>query len=331
MRVPSGVPLIAATRGPLVESVHAVAACALDARGGVRLSLGDVAGPVYLRSAWKPFIAAAVVASGAAARFGFEARELAVMAASHSGEAFHLEAVRAMLGKTGLGEAALQCGGSPAVANNCSGKHAGILALCMHAGYDPATYLEEAHPAQRFIRAFCARLTGDDPDALPAGVDGCGIPVYATSLRRGALAFARFATLEGVAREDAAALASVRTAMAALPAYVGGTGRFDSALIEATGGAILGKVGAEGVHGDALLREGLGLMLKVVDGERRAVAPATLALLRELDALEASERAALAGFASVKILNLAGRSVGRIEPLALELTPSRPITRPNGI
>jgi L-asparaginase II len=315
VRVPSGVPLVGVTRGPLVESVHAVAACAVDAQGRAVLELGDVDAPVFLRSSWKPFIAATVVASGAAARFGFEARELAVMAASHAGEGFHVAAVRSMLEKIGLGEAALRCGGSPPVEHNCSGKHAGILALCVHSGYDPATYLEFAHPAQALVRAFCARLTDEDPQTFASGVDGCGIPVYATSLRRGALAFARLATLEGRESADAEALATVRAAMAAHPDYVGGTGRFDSALIAATGGRIIGKIGAEGVHGDALLRQGLGLALKVVDGERRAVAPATLALLLELGALERHERAALAAFASADVRNAAGRSVGRIEPL----------------
>jgi L-asparaginase II len=300
----------------LVESVHAVAACAADTRGRVLLALGDVDGPVYLRSAWKPFIAAAVVASGAVARFALEPRELAVMAASHAGEPFHVAAVRAMLQKIGLDEGALQCGGAPPVEHNCSGKHAGILALCVHAGYDPATYLEPAHPAQQRIRAFCARLTGEDPAAFPTGVDGCGIPVYATSLRRAALAFARFATLEGVEPEAAGALAAVRAAMTAEPAYVGGTGRFDSALIAVTEGRVVGKVGAEGVHGDALLRQGTGLALKVVDGERRAVAPATVLLLRELGALEERERNALAEFAEVDVRNAAGRSVGRIAALA---------------
>lgn len=314
--MPSGVPLVGVTRGPLVESVHAVAACAVDARGRPALALGDVDTPVFLRSAWKPFIAAAAVASGAVARFGFEPREVAVMAASHSGEAFHVAAVRSMLQKIGLGEAALQCGGTPAVEHNCSGKHAGILALSVHAGYDPATYLDAAHPAQQLIRAFCARMSDEDPRTLPAGVDGCGIPVFATSLRRAALAFARFATLEGIASEDASALAAVRDAMTAHPAYAGGTNRFDSALIAETGGRVVGKVGAEGVHGDALRREGLGLALKIIDGGRRAVAPATLALLLELGALEARERAALAAFESSEVRNAAGRSVGRIEPLA---------------
>jgi L-asparaginase II len=313
---PSGVPSIGVTRGPLVESVHAVAACAADACGRVVLERGDVETPVFLRSAWKPFIAAAVVASGAAARFALAGPLLAVMAASHAGEAFHAEAVRSILVRCGLDETALQCGGSPPVEHNCSGKHAGILAACVHLHCAVASYTDPDHPVQGLIRAFCARMTGEAPQTLPCGTDGCGIPVYATSLRRAAMAFARLATLEEFEGPDARALADVRAAMAAHPAYVGGTGRFDSALIAQTCGRVIGKGGAEGVHGDALRTEGVGLALKVIDGARRAVAPAAIALLDELGALDEREREALAAFARPEVRNAAGRLVGRIEPLA---------------
>jgi L-asparaginase II len=160
--------------------------------------------------------------------------------------------------------------------------------------------------------AFCARLCDDDPERWPIGVDGCGIPVYATPLRRAALAFARFATLQGVADGDARALGVVRDAMAAQPAYVGGTGRFDSALIAATHGRIVCKAGAEAVHGSALLREGLGLVLKVKDGGRRATPPAATALLTSLGALESGELESLAPYVSPDVRNVAGRVVGRV-------------------
>jgi L-asparaginase II len=319
--VPSGVPLIEVTRGPLVESVHAVACCATDVRGDVRFSLGDIEAPVYLRSAAKPFIAAAIVEAGTADRFGFNARELAVITASHDGEPFHVEAVRSILGKIGLDESALLCGASvPAsdaqgvepspLYNNCSGKHAGILALCVHLCLDTASYLNAEHPAQQLILAFCARMTGDAPENFLLGVDGCGIPVFATSLRRAARAFARFATLEDIPPADARALRTVRDAMIAAPLYVGGTKRFDSALIAATHGSVVAKGGAEGVHADALLPQGLGLVLKVVDGNRRATPPAALSLLGELRSFSPSESAALERFVRPEVHNVAGRVVG---------------------
>ena len=326
----AGVPYVYVTRGALAESVHAIVACAVDASGTVALEYGDIDAPIYLRSAAKPFIAAAVLASRANERFGFDEREIAVMAASHNGEPEHVAAVSSILEKIGLDEGALQCGAhapayDPAAAalaasgakpsalhNNCSGKHAGILALCRARGYDRATYLALEHPAQQEILALCGRLLGEDPTRMPLGVDGCGIPVFATSLRRAARAFARFATLDEVDDADAIALELVRYAVAAEPFYIGGTGRFDSALPQATRGRIIGKAGAEGVHADALLDQGLGLALKIVDGARRAVPPATMALLGELGALEPSARASLEGFAASDVTNIAGAVVGAI-------------------
>lgn len=326
----AGIPYVYVTRGALAESVHALVACAADASGTVALSYGDIDAPIYLRSAAKPFIAAAVMASRANERFGFDEREIAVMAASHNGEPEHVAAVASILAKIGLDEGSLRCGAhapayEPAAAalaasgakpsalhNNCSGKHAGILALCRARGYDRATYLDLDHPAQQEILALCGRLLGEDPSRMPMGTDGCGIPVFATSMRSAARAFARFATLDEVDDADAIALELVRYAIAAEPFYIGGTGRFDSALPQATRGRIIGKAGAEGVHADALLDQGLGLALKIVDGTRRAVPPATMALLRELGGLEPSARASLDGFATTDVTNVAGLVVGTI-------------------
>ena len=153
-------------------------------------------------------------------------------------------------------------------------------------------------------------MTGDEPEDFLLGVDGCGIPVFATSLRRAARAYRALRTLEGVSPQDARALQTVRDAMREAPLYAGGTARFDSALIAATQGQIVGKGGAEGVHGDALLAEGLGFTLKVIDGSRRAVPPAALALLGELRAFSSAERAALERFAQPEVRNVAGRTVG---------------------
>jgi L-asparaginase II len=337
-----GVPLVEVTRGAFVESVHAVAACVCSTEGLRRpeLALGNIDAPVFLRSAAKPFIAATAVAAGVVERFGLEPREIAVMSASHNGEPQHVEAVRSILHKSGFTEAALQCGPQapqygPAAAalaregteysaihNNCSGKHAGILALARSIGADPTTYLEPQNPAQVRILAFCGRMSDEDPADFELAVDGCGIPVYAVPLRRAALAYARFATLANLADEDASALARVRSALAAEPFYLAGTGRFDSNLIPASGGKVIGKAGAEGVHCDALLECRLGLALKVIDGSRRAVPPAVLALLHELDALDERELAALGTFARPQVLNFAGRVVGGIRAIARSQTPT---------
>jgi L-asparaginase II len=273
------------------------------------------------------------VRAGVLERFGFGERELAVMCASHNGEPAHVELVVSMLERIGATVDDLGCGVHPpsyepaaaALAargerptqlhNNCSGKHAGILGLAKVLGAPFAGYLEAGHPAQRAIIALCERVSDDVFEGDKLAVDGCGIPVYATTLHKAAVSFARFATLRGLEDADAAALARVGAAMAAEPWYVAGTGRFDTDLIRASRGRIVCKAGAEGVHCDALLDAGLGVALKVVDGSRRAAAPATLAVLDALRVLEPAAREALRPHAAVPVKNVAGRVVGEVSAL----------------
>jgi L-asparaginase II len=329
----SGVPLVGVRRGPRLESVHAVAACACDADGNVLLALGTIDEPVFLRSAAKPFITAAGVRAGTIERFGFEDRELAVMSASHNGEPFHIDVVRAILARIGATESDLRCGAHApsyppaaqalhaagerptALHNNCSGKHAGILALARVLDAPLEGYLDPTHPAQRAILAFCERVSDDEFGADTLAIDGCGIPTYATSLRHAARSFARLATLAQVDAADAEALARVRAAIVAEPDYLAGTKRFDTDLIRAGNGRIVGKVGAEAVHACALLDGGIGLALKVVDGARRAVPPAVLGLLQQLGALSEDAVAALDAYARAPIANVAGTLVGEIAVL----------------
>jgi L-asparaginase II len=329
----AGVPAVVTRRGTRVESVHAVAACVADADGVVALKVGTIETPVFLRSSAKPFIAAAAVRAGVLDAFGFGERELALMCASHNGEPEHVALAASMLERIGARVDDLRCGAHPpsyepaaaALAargeaptqlhNNCSGKHAGILALAKVLGAPFEGYLEPTHPAQRVILALCERVSDDVFDGDKLAVDGCGIPVYATTLHRAATSFARMATLQGVEDDDAGALAQVTAAMTAEPWYVAGTGRFDTDLMAATRGRIVAKAGAEAVHCDALLDAGLGVALKVLDGGRRAAAPATLAVLESLRVLEPAARAALAGHARVAIKNVGGKVVGEVASL----------------
>ncbi|TAM61763.1 asparaginase [bacterium] len=325
-----GVPLIEVTRGPLVESIHRIAAAVCDPEGELIVSLGTVDAPVYLRSSAKPFITTAIVRSGAAERFAFTERELAVISASHNGEPFHVEAVRGILHKIGLDVSALKCGvhepyheptaralrergeRPSALHSNCSGKHAGILALTVHLGADPAGYLEPSHPAQRAILEVCAAFVGQRVDELPLGVDGCGIPVFATPLRNAAMAFARFASGRGLPTDLARAAASVYGAMTSHPEYVAGSARFDTDFMRAAGGRAASKGGAEGVMCVALRERGVGLALKTIDGTKRAADPAALAILAHAGLLDGIETQTLAAYRSPQITNVAGRVVGAI-------------------
>jgi len=336
-----GVPAVEVTRGRSVESWHAIAACACDSDARLSLSMGDIDRPVYLRSAAKPFIAAAAIAAGVREAFGLNSEEIAVICASHSGEPFHIAAVRSILQKLDLDESALQCGTHlpidersahalirageqpSALHDNCSGKHAGILALTRVLGADVATYRDAEHPAQRAILDLCARLCDDDMTKWPLALDGCGIPVFATPLRKAALAFARFAVLRGLPDPELQALNIVREAMLAHPSYVAGTGQFDTALMAATGGAIASKVGAEGVAGIAAITAGQGLALKVVDGAARARPPATLAALEVIDALPAAALAELAAFARPIVYTRKGAPAGEVRARSSDFAEAR--------
>jgi L-asparaginase II len=309
----AGIPMVDVTRGERVESTHDIAACACDDTGTVLLECGTIDVPVFLRSAAKPFIAAAAVRAGVAERFGLTSAELAIMCASHTGEPLHLETAASILAKIGASVDDLQCGGKPtALHSNCSGKHAGILAFAAFRGEPAAGYLDAAHPVQREILAFCARVFGDPAIPERIGVDGCGIPAFAAPLRAAARTFARLATLRGFEAADRGALEAVRDAMAAHPWLVSGTGRFDTDLIAATNGSVVAKGGAEGVHASALRAPRAGLVLKTVDGAARAVPPAAIALLDRLWALDGAARERLRAHARPPIRNVAGRIVGEI-------------------
>ncbi|MDQ2664264.1 MAG: asparaginase [Candidatus Eremiobacteraeota bacterium] len=266
----SGEPLIEVLRGKHVESVHDVAAYAVDAHGLVIFSMGDVDEPVYLRSSAKPFIAATALLAGVVEQFGLEPPEIAVMAASHAAEPFHIHAVRSILNKIGMDESALQCYAEPAALyDNCSGKHAGILALCKAIGADPATYMEIENPAQQRILEFCAMMSDQRLEHMPVAVDGCGVPVYAVPLRSAARSYIRFGTLTGTDAPTVRALGTVRNAMMAFPEYMSDTGDFDAELMRAYGGNLVCKGGAEGVHALTLLAQGIAVVPLI--GRRSAV------------------------------------------------------------
>lgn len=290
-------------------------------------------GSAHPRSAAKPFIAAAAIEAGLAERFHLDGREVAVMCGSHAGEPFHVDAVRSILRKAGLDEDALQCGadlpynaralhdvlasgGEPAaIYHNCSGKHAGILALCVLLGCDVHGYMEPESPVQKRILDFCASMSGLPSAELHLGVDGCGIPAYATTLRRVAVAYLRLATLEGVDEPSAAALRIVREAMLAFPEYVSGTGEFDASLSRAGGGTLACKGGAEGIHATALIDRRAAHVLKVLDGNERARPAAAIEGLTAIGALDGSRRAGLERFIHTPVRNRAGREVGTIRTL----------------
>jgi L-asparaginase II len=325
-------------RGDIVESFHRGSFAVVDAAGAVVRAGGDVDRPVYPRSAVKGLQALPLVASGAAERFGLDDAELALACASHGGEPAHVETARRMLAKAGLDAAVLECGthwpsneaaaralaaqgGSPhALHNNCSGKHSGFACVgCMLAGDAEAArgflrgYVEAAHPVMREISAALEAATGTRLADAPRATDGCSIPTFGIPLRALALAFARFGTGTGLSPEHGRAAARLRAAVAAQPFMVAGTGRLDTRLMTHFGARVFCKVGAEGVYCAALPEVGVGLALKMDDGNNaRAAEVAVVALIEALLPLHDDDREVTAGLRDVTLKNWNGRIVGRL-------------------
>jgi len=318
-------------RGEEVESLHEVHAALAEAPGSAIVArVGDPGRRAFLRSSAKPIQLLPLVEDGVADRFGFSAEEIAVMAASHNAEPFHLDAVRSVLAKAGLEPAQLRCGPHEplhvpsaeelrargekptALHNNCSGKHAGMLAVSKAHGWPLETYCDPEHPLQRRIRARLAELAGVPDAGIGLAVDGCGAPTFALPVAAMATAFARLAEADA-ARDRARAIGVVLDAMAAHPAHVAGTGRLCTDLMTRAGSRIIVKTGAEGVYVAVLRGGSRGLALKVADGAKRAQDVALVALLASLGAIEPGVARALESHARPALVNRAGVTVGRID------------------
>jgi L-asparaginase II len=330
--------LVNVLRGGTVESVHRGALAVLDADGAVHTALGDIDRPIFPRSAVKVLQALPLVESGAADRFGLSDAELALACASHGGEAAHAATAASMLAKAGVDAAALECGAHwpyfdgaikamaaagqqpTALNNNCSGKHSGFVCLgCLMAeGGDRraflAGYVKPEHPVMREVTAALQAATGFDLSKAAVGTDGCSIPTYAIPLRHLAQAFARVGTGTGLRPGHARAALRLRQAVAKAPFMVAGSGRFDTRVMERLGERVFCKVGAEGVYCAALPELGLGVAVKMDDGNTaRACEVVMAALLARLLPLGQDDAAFMQGLADLPMRNWNGIEVGRLQ------------------
>jgi len=330
------VPLAEATRGGVVESVHAGAVAVVDRKGRVLHAAGDPYTLTFTRSALKPLQALPFAAGDGVARFGYSAAQVALMCASHSGEPRHVEAVADMLARAGCSAADLQCGTHApgfyeargevpppppysTLQHNCSGKHSAMLAYCVQCGHDKADYLAFGHPLQQAIRRAVACFTGVAEARLIAGIDGCSAPNYAVPLASLAGAFARLASAE-VDADYGTAPRALANAMIAHPEMVSGERRSDLALMQAGRGDWVTKIGAEGVQAIGIRSQGIGIAIKVADGQKRGLYPAIVAVLDALGVLDATARTALAPWARRPLRNYRGIETGEVRP-AVALSP----------
>ena len=314
------------TRGDLTESIHVIFATVVDYSGGVVYSTGDSNYLTCIRSSLKPFQAAASIKAGAVDDAGFTEDEIALMCASHLRENIHVNTAESMLKKLGYTSEAYECGVHPPadissrheliqsgvkpnpLHNNCSGKHAGMLSLAKHLTGDPKGYINPDHPVQKAIYDLLQEYTGIEE--IPMELDGCSAPTA-------------FFTLETIARlyqtlssGKYPELERAYNAMVAYPYNVAGKGHFDTKFIEALKGKGVTKGGGESVRGIALRdRDGknIGIALKVLDGNARAMPLATLKLLEHLDLLTKEELSSLEEFRKRDRKNCRNKNIGHIE------------------
>lgn len=292
------VPLVEVWRSGCLESVHYGSVAVCDLKGQVLLSRGDPQQSTYLRSSAKPFQAMTVVHLGTADRFGFTPPELAVMCASHGAQPLHLDAVRSILAKAGASADQLGCGPHPPLHepeaealwrrggkptrlhNNCSGKHAGMVAACLHKGWPVATYLDPDHPLQQANLATMAAFAGLSSKPH-VGVDGCGVPTFYVTLAQAATAYARLANSQSRPPGWEEPADRIVAAMAKHPIHVSYEGQFGAYLLQKLGQHVTGKIGAEGVFCAGLIGRGIGIAVKISDGNSRAINPVMVRLLEQ--------------------------------------------------
>jgi L-asparaginase II len=321
--------LVEVVRGDVVESCHRGAVAIVDAGGNLLFSLGDAARPVFPRSAIKALQAIPLIESGAADALDLGDEELAVACASHSGDKVHIEAVRSILAKAGLDEEMLACGahwpiGERAsrdltlagmrpqpIHNNCSGKHAGMLAACLQSGLDPIGYERPEHPLQQTIKRIVSEVCGADLGNAEVGIDGCSVPTFALPLQSLATGFARIGSGKVLPRERTEALRRLTRACFAKPVLMAGEGRFDTVVLAGLTNEAFTKGGAEGVHVAALPELKIGIALKIDDGAKRGTELVMAHLLAQF--LSGADRV-LAAYRKGDICTWRGRTVGSLRP-----------------
>ena len=318
---------VEAFRGDIVESVHRVHVAVAHADQGLIASAGNPAHHSFVRSSIKMFQALPFVEAGGVERFHLTGEELALCCASHGGEPFHVAAARSILAKARVAEAALACGphlplhdatanamvcageAPGRIHNNCSGKHAGMLAHCVQQQWVTNGYHRAPHPMQQRVLTTLTQWMRINAEDVAISVDGCGLPTFAIALDAVAEGCARFSA--AVAAGDRAP-STVFNAMVAYPEYVAGTDRLDTDLMRAAGTRLFAKVGAEGYYCAGIPSMKVGVALKVEDGSKRAAEPAILAVLRHIDAIGAAELDVLHKYAEPELLNTRQEVIGHV-------------------
>lgn len=337
-QIPIAEPLVEVRRGAITESRHRGHIVAVEPNGNIIASLGSPHTVTFLRSSAKPFQALPLLTSGAAERFGFTDEEVALACASHNGEPIHTKIAASMLEKIGLTPDALKCGVhepySPEAAavlrahdelpnvlhNNCSGKHAGMLAVAVHLGAPTENYEDPENPVQIAIARAVSQFTDVPLEDMAIGIDGCAAPIFGVSVRAMAFGYARLVSPpSNFDKKTRDACKRIVRVMTSFPQLIGGTSeRLDTEIMRAAPGCIVSKVGADGVYTAGVLPSerwpnGLGLAIKIEDGDdKRARPPVVIESLRQLGVLFDESLDAVARYAFFPVKNRRDDVVGEI-------------------
>lgn len=347
--VPIAEPLVEVRRGSITESRHRGHIAVVEPDGNIVAVAGARETVTFPRSSAKPFQALPLLTSGAAERFGFTDREVAIACGSHNGETIHTELVASMLRKLNLNTEALRCGAHEpygaaaalelrergeqpsALHNNCSGKHAGMLALALHLGASIENYESPTNEVQKAIADVMAEFSDVPVTDMAVGIDGCAAPIFGITIKAMALAYARLVSPPAsFDKETKDACARIVRVMGEYPELIGGTcDRLDTEIMRAAPHRVVSKVGAEGVYTAGIIPceqwpKGLGVALKIEDGDDKRARPTVVVeLLRQLGVLREQSLEAVAKYAFFPVRN-------RREELVGEIAASFALKRPSG-
>ncbi len=328
--------LVEVRRGGVLESFHRGVVCVVDAQGEIIFSKGDIEQISYPRSAMKLFQHIPLISSGIHKVFEFSSKEISIMCGSHNGENQHQEVVYSILDKLGLNESHLKCGaqkptlksdyeelirtGKPEmqVHNNCSGKHAGFLALCKKKGYDIESYLEFDHKLQKEIRKTVSVYYEVDENDLITGIDGCSAPTFAMPVKNMAIAFKNLCNPNSnITKVQYKASQVILESIKKHPEMLAGTNRYCTDLIKVTEGRIIGKTGADGIYSLVIPSEGIGITVKIDDGKMGPQYQVVQEILKINGWVSQKEYNKLEEYRKIELRNFSGKVVGESFPVDL--------------
>ncbi|MEH7334550.1 asparaginase [Neobacillus drentensis] len=322
--------LVNVTRGNVVESIHNGNVAVVDAKGQLLYYAGNPKKIVFARSSMKPIQAIPVVETGAADHYDFSDADLSLCCASHNGEKMHTDRVLTILGKAGIGDTSLKCGTHPPrwpdtykelilqgkevtpLYNNCSGKHTGMLITAKQMNEPLENYYSFNHPVQQRILAAVSEMTEYPNDEIEIGIDGCGVPVHGVPLENLAHGYAKLARPDELPEKRRNAIRRITKAMVTTPEMVGGTDRFCTDFMKAGKGRFIGKAGAEGVYCIGDLEKGIGIAVKIEDGDGRAAYPAAVEVLKQLNLLSEQQIELLMNHYRPKLHNCREEEIGEL-------------------